>query len=63
MTKITVLSGKGGTGKTTVSVNMAKALSESYRVQLLDADVEEPNDHIFFNVDSGCGQLRVYSMR
>ncbi|MCD6545446.1 MAG: ATP-binding protein [Thermotogae bacterium] len=46
---ITILSGKGGTGKTTVSTNLAKVLSENLKVQLLDADVEEPNDHIFFN--------------
>jgi MinD superfamily P-loop ATPase len=40
---ITVASGKGGTGKTTVAVNMA--LSHE-NVQLLDCDVEEPNSHI-----------------
>jgi len=48
---ITILSGKGGTGKTTVSTNLARVLSKSLKVQLLDADVEEPNDHIFFNVN------------
>lgn len=48
---ITILSGKGGTGKTTVSTNFAKVLSKNLSVQLLDADVEEPNDHIFFNTD------------
>jgi len=40
---ITVASGKGGTGKTTVAVNMALSLEN---VQLLDCDVEEPNAHI-----------------
>ena len=40
---ITVASGKGGTGKTTVAVNMALSLKN---VQLLDCDVEEPNSHI-----------------
>lgn len=44
--RITVLSGKGGTGKTTVAVNMALSLEN---VQLLDADVEEPDDYIFIN--------------
>jgi MinD superfamily P-loop ATPase len=41
---ISVASGKGGTGKTTVAVNLAMALGN---VQLLDCDVEEPNCHIF----------------
>lgn len=45
---IAVASGKGGTGKTTVAVNLAAALSEQGRaVQYLDCDVEEPNGHIF----------------
>ena len=42
---ISVASGKGGTGKTTVSVNMALALGAG--VELLDCDVEEPNAHLF----------------
>ena len=44
---ISVASGKGGTGKTTVAVNLARAASESFRVQVLDCDVEEPNCHLF----------------
>jgi MinD superfamily P-loop ATPase len=40
---ISVASGKGGTGKTTVAVNFALSLEN---VQLLDCDVEEPNAHI-----------------
>jgi MinD superfamily P-loop ATPase len=40
-------SGKGGTGKTTVSVNMARVLGSE--VLLLDCDVEEPNDHLFLS--------------
>ncbi|MFX1578408.1 MAG: ATP-binding protein [Promethearchaeota archaeon] len=39
---ITVASGKGGTGKTTVAVNLALSLGSTY---LLDCDVEEPNAH------------------
>ena len=50
---ITIASGKGGTGKTTVAVNMAAALARSNNteeyVRLLDCDVEEPNDHLFVN--------------
>ncbi|HOG07381.1 MAG TPA: P-loop NTPase [Syntrophales bacterium] len=46
--KITVASGKGGTGKTTFCVNLAYALAErGERIRLLDCDVEEPNDHLF----------------
>lgn len=41
---ISVASGKGGTGKTTVAVNFALSIDN---VQLLDCDVEEPNAHIF----------------
>jgi len=42
---VAVASGKGGTGKTTVSLNLARVLGSC--VQLLDCDVEEPNDHLF----------------
>ncbi|NLM98299.1 MAG: P-loop NTPase [Halanaerobiaceae bacterium] len=45
---ITVLSGKGGTGKTTVATNLALSLEN---VQLLDADVEEPDACIFIKPD------------
>ena len=45
---ITVLSGKGGTGKTTVATNLALSLANT---QLLDADVEEPNSAIFINAE------------
>jgi MinD superfamily P-loop ATPase len=41
---ISIASGKGGTGKTTVAVNLALSLQN---VQILDCDVEEPNVHIF----------------
>jgi len=42
---IAIASGKGGTGKTTVAVNLA--LSAEGPVRLLDCDVEEPNAHLF----------------
>jgi MinD superfamily P-loop ATPase len=44
---ISIASGKGGTGKTTVATNLALSLGSS--VQLLDCDVEEPNAHLFIN--------------
>jgi len=43
---ISVASGKGGTGKTLVATSLALSLKDGDRVQLLDCDVEEPNDHI-----------------
>lgn len=42
---ISVASGKGGTGKTTVATSLALSLNKG--VQFLDCDVEEPNAHIF----------------
>lgn len=44
---ISVASGKGGTGKTTVATNLALSLGSG--VQLLDCDVEEPNAHLFLH--------------
>ncbi len=43
---ISVASGKGGTGKTLVATSLALSLKDRERVQLLDCDVEEPNDHL-----------------
>lgn len=48
--KIAVASGKGGTGKTTVSVNLFHFMEKHFdpNVLLVDCDVEEPNDLLFF---------------
>jgi len=48
--KIAIASGKGGTGKTTVAVSIYQLLAQNFngRIQLVDCDVEEPNDSIFF---------------
>lgn len=49
---ITVASGKGGTGKTTVAVGLAQALAEENPDTprlFLDCDVEEPNAHLFLH--------------
>lgn len=47
--RIAVLSGKGGTGKTFVSVNLACAAE---RAVYADCDVEEPDGHLFFNPEN-----------
>lgn len=44
---ISIASGKGGTGKTLIATNLALSLQNDHRVQLLDCDVEEPDDHLF----------------
>lgn len=49
--EIAIASGKGGTGKTLLSTNLAAFLSEDEPVLLLDLDVEEPNSGLFFNLD------------
>jgi MinD superfamily P-loop ATPase len=41
---ISIASGKGGTGKTTIATSLAGVLGS--KAQLLDCDVEEPNCHI-----------------
>lgn len=46
---IAVLSGKGGTGKTLLSVNLAAAAEKSVYI---DCDVEEPNGHLFFKPEN-----------
>ncbi len=48
---ISVASGKGGTGKTLVATSLALSLKDTHNVQILDCDVEEPNDHIFMKPD------------
>lgn len=48
--KITIASGKGGTGKTTLSSNLTNYLaSMGKKVVLADLDVEEPNSALFLN--------------
>lgn len=60
--KIAIASGKGGTGKTTVAVNLYWHLVHNYsrNIQLVDCDVEEPNDHIFFPEATISGNQVVY---
>ena len=50
--RITIASGKGGTGKTTVAANLAYTLAQNGgNVHFVDCDVEEPNGHIFLKPD------------
>jgi len=51
---ITIASGKGGTGKTTIATNLARSVEEE--VRLLDCDVEEPNAHLFINPENESSQ-------
>ncbi|MEA3444974.1 MAG: ATP-binding protein [Bacteroidota bacterium] len=49
--RIAIASGKGGTGKTTVSVNLFHFIQKHWtqNVELSDCDVEEPNSSLFFS--------------
>lgn len=47
--RLAIASGKGGTGKTTLALNLALAIDQP--VQLLDCDVEEPNCQLFLHAD------------
>ena len=49
--RIAIASGKGGTGKTTLSTNLASYLAKKYSVVLVDLDVEEPNSGLFIKGD------------
>ena len=52
--RIAVASGKGGTGKTTVAVNLAvTAARVGLRAAYVDCDVEEPNGHIYLKPEKG----------
>ncbi len=51
MRMLSISGGKGGTGKSTVAVNLAILLSENYDLVMADLDVEDPNDHILLGVD------------
>ena len=65
---ITIVSGKGGVGKSTVAANFALALSQGgAKVGLMDADIYGPSQHIMFGVrgerplmkDDGSGKGKI----
>ncbi len=57
---IAVASGKGGAGKTTISANLASALTQKGRaVMLLDADLGMANVDVLMNVHSRCNLSHV----
>lgn len=58
MVKIAIASGKGGTGKTTISTNLASYISENDEVVLVDLDVEEPNTGLFFRGEANPDMVR-----
>jgi len=51
--KIAIASGKGGTGKTTLSTNLAVMIAQKLNknITLVDLDVEEPNSGLFLNLN------------
>ncbi len=50
MKQIAITGGKGGTGKSTVATALAVSLSKKYRVLLVDADTDCPNDHLLLGI-------------
>lgn len=60
--KIAVASGKGGTGKTTISTNLASLISETRKVVLTDLDVEEPNSGLFIKGELANEEIKFKSI-
>jgi MinD superfamily P-loop ATPase len=59
---IAVASGKGGTGKTSIATSLYRSISKDYadQVLLVDCDVEEPNDLLFFPESQRINQTTIY---
>ena len=54
MTMVSILSGKGGVGKSVIAFNLAERLAaKGHRTLLVDADVTSGNLHLLANVDGG----------
>jgi MinD superfamily P-loop ATPase len=48
--RLAVTGGKGGTGKSTLATALAVELAKKYKIILVDADVECPDDHIILSI-------------
>ena len=48
---ITVVSGKGGTGKTSVATSLASYYAKNKKTLLIDTDVDCPNDHLLLGIE------------
>ena len=58
MTTTIAVAGKGGTGKTTVAVNLAVvAAGEGIDVTYVDCDVEAPNGHLFLDPEVATSEV------
>jgi len=59
--RIAVASGKGGTGKTTVAINLYHAINrkQGNNALLVDCDVEEPNVALFFQEAEAIDQIPI----
>ncbi len=55
---VSIASGKGGTGKTLLATNLAWLAAQGGPAAYVDADVEEPNGHLFLDHE-GAGLERV----
>ncbi|HDD46100.1 MAG TPA: 4Fe-4S dicluster domain-containing protein [Candidatus Aenigmarchaeota archaeon] len=49
--KVAVTGGKGGVGKSLIATALASELAKRYKVLLIDADVDCPNDHIILSIE------------
>ncbi len=48
---IAITGGKGGTGKSSIATALANELSKRHKVQLVDCDVDCPNDHLILGIE------------